>query len=357
MLLGEGRPAGLKFGKFPKVEVVNSSSRRTITVFGFVHGHNAEFLEYSKETRAAITKAINRFKKDDYILAEGYEDELLGKALEAKHGENYSFKPPADHIRDSLLSQHRRLRFAERWEWYSMFAWREEELILHHIKKTAASLTEMLEKLDTEESRGLLRVLFERTKFSKNEIDAMSRLDTETFVNLSGFDHSIVREIIEKDGKLRSLMAARTALWRAQAMDVKLFMGASHANEIVEFLIDSETARRYVEGLPGWLREIYDEHENCQDNIMSIYAGYKRKMLGGRFDALLMRWLAYKVYEAKFGLNSEVVLDFADYRETLLLAMRETGKNERCICSSSASFGLCCMPVMRLLEKKAVADL
>jgi len=354
---GVCRVAGAEAGRFPVLERMSGGSKRAITLIGFTHGHGGEFLHWPTEAKAAVADAVSRFKQDDYVLAEGYDDSLAAKAFEkVMNGRKLGHKPK-DHVDAALLAAYPRLRFSERFEWFTLFPGSKEELsVIHAIDAAKADgrlmdATEAMKKFMPEkESREALKQLFECTFITREEANEIKEAEIRGTVERTGLPENAVRFYMEGRTTLRSCIAARTALWRSELMDVKLFMGVLHSGEMVEFLTDPEAAARYVAGLPEGLKRTYENNEFYQSAITGEFRGFGLQALSRRLFPIFLRWVAYRVYDAEYGLNPGACFDFSDYRKTVMGIMQGTGRNDPCFCFSGKKFKNCCGPLSDALR-------
>ena len=340
--------------RFPVIErLSNHGQRRIIRVFGFTHGYNGDFQKYSVENKAAISRAINRFGREDYLLVEGYETDLAKRAFEKKTGGAESFPEDLkDHMEKNLISLYDRLRFCERFEWYAIFASTEEELRLRDIGRSSLTFTDGIRMAySQDEAQQKIRELFDCFEFSKELIIAIKEHEIKNLIRLSGLPEETVRIYIEKSSTFRSLLAARTALWRSELMDVNLFMGILHAAEIVEFLTNQNQVDQYVSCLPERLKYVYSLNEFYQGEITRIFKQKQLEAIRENLLPIFLRWLAYKVYEAEYGLNPAMTLDYSEYRAVVIGVMKKTGRNDPCICFSGEKFKKCCGPSLDLFLK------
>jgi hypothetical protein len=334
-----------KAGPFPVVEVGSNSGKRIITVFGFTHGYQDDFRNYGKEVSAMMDREIARFRQGDYILVEGYETEIGRRVYEKVSGKSGEDLNPADHIEEALIKGRSRLRLSERFEWYTMFPLNESDLRLIQALGDAKSqgvaedITDMMKSIGLE---GDLEDFFRMTCVDLDTVRMWKERDVESMVRISGRPEEDVRQYIEMKTTFRSLMAARTALWRSELMDVKLFVGCLHAGEVVHFLTDDKAEKRYADSLPEHLHEVFLRNERYNLEIIRIFHNTHEQALDKKLLPLYLRWLAYKTQEMEYNLNPSRSLDFGDYRKQVISMMMRTERDDPCICHSGEDFGNCC---------------
>ncbi|MEW6036016.1 MAG: hypothetical protein AB1529_05365 [Candidatus Micrarchaeota archaeon] len=343
-------------GRFPAIERESATGRRTITVFGFMHGHGGEFKKYGGDAANAIDAAVSQFAPLDYILAEGYETELAEGALAKKTGkaERLGIR---DYIAESLIDDRPRLRFCERFEWHSIFPWDEAEQVLIDAEARGRAQGSAIDLTDAirlayapEETERMLADFFQCTWIDRMTVEEMKRIETESLRRVSGLPEGAVRQYVEKRTTFKSLLAARTAHWRAELLDTRLFVGVLHAAEAAEFLANPGAAADYADSLPEGLRAIYDTNEAYQRLITKQCLGRAEQAVSMKFLPLYLRWLAYKVYEYEYGIGSGV--DYSEYRKMLADVLRNMGRDESCACFSGEKFGMCCESLLQLLESE-----
>lgn len=309
-------PSGLERGRFQRLTVNTNGVKRQAVIFGLFHGHGSEFSQQKTETRSAIVKSVQAFRRDHYILAEGYEDELAEKAYKKSTGNELAEKP-RDHIAEGVLSISPKLKLAERFEWHTIFPMTEADARCRQALETAATPTDVVKQtLPPAEARAAVQAMFEETHYDLALVRMIKDHDAKTLVQLTGLPEEDVRLAIERNTTFRSLMAARTALWRAAVMDVRLFMGVLHAAEIVEFMTNPDSVERYVRDMPELLKGYYEANEHYQKGTTQQFLRARDQALHASLEPFFLRWLAYQAYLMEYGLY-QGVLDYTDYRRQL----------------------------------------
>jgi len=338
-------------GGFPTVQTKGSDgSVRRIRMIGFVHGQGDDFQRFGGARKAALDKAIRDMKRGEYVLAEGFETSLGRAALEAM-GHEGEVPDPQDHMQSALLDHQTRLRFAERFEWYTMFPQTEGELrVIQALDKARSQgdISDITEIIRRDEGECGLRRFFSGGDIPLDLVREMKEKEIRTIKTVTGLPEEDARLYVETKTTFRSFLAARTAEYRSIAMDTTLFMGALHSSEVISFLRHPDAMQAYVDGLPDALRTIVLTNEAYQKDAVAEFLRHREQAISPRFEHLFMRHIAYKAYGIGFGLGRAI--DLSEYRQELSGLMSALRPDDKCICNSGAAFGRCCAPLLEPLR-------
>ncbi len=321
----------------------NGGTRR-VTVFGISHGYNGDFAKYAKEARAIIDRQTRGERKNDYHLVEGYETDLARKILAIKNDSLGKDEEPQDHIALALsLDAHPVLgRVAERFEWHYPFPHTKEEQTVILAERNATQLTDFFKSTagTPEEVATLLREFFEMTSVASSIVEEVKAHETRELAKLTGLPEEAVRKVVEKRTTFRSLLAARTAMWRSELMDTSIYMGSLHADEILRFLTEPGFFAQYVANLTPLLRGIYEKNEMMQESVTTVMRNGGR-LMKDVWKRLFIRWDMYALFECEYDLRSPTI-GFDEFDTEIVRLKRVTGRNDPCFCGSGSKFKKCC---------------
>lgn len=289
---------------FPEVGLKSGSVR----ILGFWHGYAGDNLP--TDVRKSLGTQVANFRPQDYLMIEGspfaygeedgiYSGELQPTTTEEgvvyqgtlhRDHTEYRFPVEPNRLMQALLQVpdvgKRKNDFDLRTEWpefyFSTILWNGGDQQIASADQGSLEDKRWLEVTfaTPEETEALKQA---RIAFLDGKIDGITREQLKLY--------------FEKEFTGRSLLLARIAAYRAQALgsyplggEVELFLGCMHSGEALRFLKHPEAAERYLSRTHPEIRDVYEQNESMQQEITeAFHASVGRQRLRPQERTLVMK--------------------------------------------------------------------